>query len=97
VPSPFFLRRFTSFKIDGTATKGVDYQSISSIIIVSAGSTSVQIPILPVWDSDIEETETVTLGILPDAAYGVATNGANATISILDSPQLGRIKVRRRE
>ena len=45
----------------GTATNGVDYQTISGTAVIPDGQSSVQVLVTPIDDSFREGTETVTL------------------------------------
>ena len=53
------------YEISGTASNGVDYESIASTVRIEAGSVFAAIPINPIPDNLIEGNETVRLRILP--------------------------------
>jgi hypothetical protein len=49
--------------IEGTASNGVDYISLSNIVIIPSGVTSVTVPVYPLNDNLTEGTETVRLRV----------------------------------
>ena len=63
--------------------------------MIPAKAISIEIEIVPVRDAEIESVETVILALVPDAAYNIAADAGSATVSIVDSPHLGKIKIRR--
>jgi hypothetical protein len=81
------------YRIEGTASNGLDYATISNILIIPAGETSARIVINPRHDNFPEGTETVTLRLQepfciaiyppPPDCYRVGTPGA-ATVYIAD-------------
>ncbi len=71
------------YKISGTASNGLDYAAISNSIVIPAGSLSVKLPIVPLDDTLVEGTETVTLSLLGDPSY-VLGAFTNATVTIND-------------
>jgi hypothetical protein len=91
-PARFEVRRAGPTTIDlrvplthsGSASNGVDYAAIPSVVIVPAGQAAVEIPLQPLPDQLVEGTETVTLGILPDVTYAIVPACAEATVSLLD-------------
>lgn len=52
---------YANFSITGTATPGSDYETISTIVTIPAGSSSTTVTIIPKDDSEVEDDETVTL------------------------------------
>ncbi len=72
------------FTIGGTATNGVDYQTLTPSVTIPAGSSFADVVITPIDDSIHESTETVTLSLVPDTAYTFA-EGASATLRIADN------------
>ncbi len=54
-----------SYKIEGSATNGQDYKTISSTISLPAGQTKIDLPIVPIDDTVDEDRENITLTILP--------------------------------
>jgi hypothetical protein len=81
------------YRIEGTASNGLDYATISNSVVIPAGETSARIIINPLHDTSLEGTETVTLRLLepfciaiyppPPECYRVGTPGA-ATVYIAD-------------
>jgi hypothetical protein len=53
------------YRIGGTASNGVDYQTISNTIVIPAGSFSADLEIMPIPDSVVEGNETVLLQLVP--------------------------------
>lgn len=60
VPAPVTV----TYQIGGTATNGVDYQSIPNSIVIPAGDTSVTLTINSIVDNITEGTETVAIYLL---------------------------------
>ncbi len=75
-----------NYIMNGTATNGVDYQTIpGSPIAIPAGNTSIDLSLQPVPDLVVDGNETAKLTITPTAgAYAIGTS--NATITITDVP-----------
>ena len=71
------------FSIGGSATNGTDYVAISTLTI-PAGQASVSVPVIPITDGIMEGTETVTLTLESDPAYGLG-DAASATVYIYDA------------
>jgi hypothetical protein len=72
----------------GTATNGSDYASIggaSFIVVIPANQLTATVTIVPIADTIVEGSETVTLTISPRAVYVIGTPGS-ATVTIADSP-----------
>lgn len=57
----------------GVATNGIDYIGLSNIVRIPAGRRSVNLPIIPIDDLEVEGGEVVRLTILENAAYRVDT------------------------
>ena len=72
-----------NFNVTGTATNGVDYNSIPSSVVIPAGQTSVTIHLTPTQDNIVEGAETVTLSVLSQCS-GLPTT--TATLTINDDP-----------
>lgn len=70
------------YSIGGTATSGADYQPLRTGSI-SAGETSVKIPVNPILDELEEGAETVVLTLLPGEGYEVGEPD-NGTVTIAD-------------
>jgi len=52
---------FVPIDIQGTATNGLDYQTIPTVLVFPPGVTSITIPILPIADGILEPTESIVL------------------------------------
>lgn len=72
------------YLLGGTATNGVDYQSLSGKVTFAAGSATATVVVAPIDDTAVESTETVTLGLVAMQHYSNAF-GASATIGIADN------------
>lgn len=70
------------YNVGGTATSGTDYQTLRTGSI-SAGETSVKIPVNPILDELEEGTETVVLTLLPGEGYEVG-EPESGTVTIAD-------------
>ncbi len=72
------------FDITGTASTPSDYAGLGHMVIIPAGVTSVNLPVIPVDDGTIEVTETVVLSLT--STPGAKIGGADqATVSIIDN------------
>ena len=83
------------YTVGGTATNGVDYQTLSGELTIPAGSTTAALVIVPKDDTLVEGTETVTVTITKTDAYTLGSPAA-ATAPIADndsntSPSTGGI------
>ncbi len=76
-----------SYAIGGTATNGVDYALLSGVVTVPAGALSATIPVVPLAGGAVQKStvQTVTLSLLPTAAYQVGSP-TQATVSIYSEP-----------
>ncbi len=71
-----------SIVMSGTATSGVDYQSLPSTVNFPSGQASVTLTVTPIDDAQVEAAESVTLTIVDDAPYDLgAPNNASVTIN----------------
>jgi hypothetical protein len=76
------------FARSGTATNGVDYESIggsTSTITIPAGQESGVVTITPIPDAVVEPTETVVATLVTRAVYVIGTPDT-ATVFIHDAP-----------
>ena len=87
----FYISRKTSlgtlsvnYAIAGTATNGVDYQSLSGSVVIPDGQLGMNLVMTPVDDAIAEGTETVTLMILPGTGYS-PDRPSSATYEIADN------------
>ena len=72
-----------SFSLSGSATAGGDYQSLGGSITIPAGAASVSVAVVPIADSTVEGTESITVTLGPVAGY--STDLVSATISVRDA------------
>jgi hypothetical protein len=78
-----------NYTIGGTATNGADYTTITSPLIINAGSTSGTITVDPTSDVTIEANETVALSLALGTGYTIGgPNSATGTITNDDQPNL---------
>lgn len=66
-----------TYATGGTATTSDDYNDLSGLIVIPAGSNSISVPVTAVNDLVIEGTETVTLEI---------TNGSSPSFTFVPGP-----------
>lgn len=72
-----------SFSLSGSATAGSDYQSLGGSITIPAGVASVSVAVVPVADTTVEATESVTVTLGPVAGY--SADLVPAMISVRDA------------
>lgn len=72
------------YSISGTATNGTDYNALTGIVIIPAGSLSANATVIPVTDSTSESTETVVATLTADAAYQLSAP-TSATVNIANA------------
>jgi hypothetical protein len=71
-----------NYAITGTATNGVDYETIGTSVTFAEGSQTTTVVVNPIADVDVEPNETVILTIVADGAYTVGSpNSATGTIT----------------
>lgn len=76
------------FSLTGTATNGIDYQSIPTTLTFPAGQVAMKISVLPYVDSLVEFNEVVFLSLAGSSSYTLGT-AATAQVAIEDlKPQL---------
>lgn len=86
----YFSRTLTAgdltvnYAISGTATNGVDYQTLSGTVVIPDTQLGANLVMTPIDDALPEGTETVTLTVLPGTGYGV-DRPASATFEIADN------------
>ena len=71
--------------ISGTATGGVDYETIPATVAFAANANTATIQVTPLADTLAEGSETVIATLVPDAAYAIGSP-ASATVTIADLP-----------
>ncbi len=64
----------------GTATAGADYTNQLGVFVIPAGQAEARLKIPPINDKQIEVDETLSIALLANAAYTLATSTAQATI-----------------
>lgn len=75
-----------SFEIEGTATNGEDYETISNSITIPEGATSESITVVTLDDSEEEDTETINLTLTSTNNSQVTIGSQNqAIVTILDN------------
>jgi hypothetical protein len=70
-----------TFTLTGTATNGVDYQTVPLTVTIPAGQATVSVSIVPLADTTAEGSETVILTVVDGAGY-TAGSPAAATVAI---------------
>ena len=73
-----------NYTMSGTATNGVDYQTLSGTVVIPDTQSGVNLTMTPIDDALGEGTETVTLNVQPGTGYGVDWP-ASATFEIADN------------
>src|SRR5438093_5019093 len=92
-PTNFDLPVF--YRVSGTASNGVDYEQIPTMMSIPAGHFTVSIPIKPVDDTLVEGNETVVLQIVPSpllcpapaCGYSIGSP-SSASVIIADNDQV---------
>jgi Calx-beta domain-containing protein len=70
------------YTVGGTATPGVDYQSLSGTITLPTGLSSAMINVAPIDDRIVEQNEIIVLALSPRSTYGIeAPTSATVTIT----------------
>jgi hypothetical protein len=68
--------------ISGTASNGVDYATISNVVVIPAGFLAVDIPVNPIIDNVNRGNKSVVLTVETNAAYNVFRS--HAVVEIID-------------
>ena len=77
-----------NYAITGTASSGVDFTALpGSVSIPGSGVNTVEVTVTTINDALPEDLETITLTILPGAAYRVFPPSGAATIWLYDDEQ----------
>ncbi|MGH7179728.1 MAG: SdrD B-like domain-containing protein, partial [Tepidisphaeraceae bacterium] len=71
----------------GQATNGVDYELIPLSAFIPAGQSSVSFDIIPIPDSQIEGSESITITIGESSLYSFGAT-PSATVQIADGPNI---------
>ncbi len=72
------------YRLGGTAVNGVDYTNLSGTVTIAANDSSAQVQVHPLFDTDLEFDETVTLTLVLTNGYVVNPGSASATMWIED-------------
>ncbi len=67
-----------------TATSGSDYTALTGSILIPIGATSASFSLIPVNDTESEQTETITLSIATGASFIADVSAGTITARILD-------------
>ncbi|MBU6345371.1 MAG: transporter substrate-binding domain-containing protein [Cyanobacteria bacterium REEB494] len=79
-----------SYRIDGSATSGQDYEvGTTGSIKIAAGDTVGVLPIFPKKDDTVEDNETVTLTLEAGNGYTLVTNNQTKTIILTNADTAG--------
>ncbi len=74
-----------AYTITGTATSAVDFTAATGTALVPKGGFT-EVTITPLQDADLEDAETITITLLPDAAYTLSPENT-ATLMLVDDDQ----------
>ncbi len=83
-PGSTALPLTVDYTIGGTATNGVDYQTLAGSVVIPAGQSSATITVTPINDSLFEGDETVEVTLAANTAYAIGSP-ASATVTIMDT------------
>lgn len=72
------------YTIGGTATNGVDYDTLVSPVTIPAGQSSLTVTVNPKDDAHTEGVESVTLTLVSHSSYAIGA-ASNATVRISDN------------
>jgi hypothetical protein len=70
-----------TFTVTGTATNGVDYQSVPVTVTFGVGQATADLVVIPLVDADADASETVIVTITDGASYDLGAPDA-ATVTI---------------
>jgi hypothetical protein len=76
-----------TYQLGGTAENGADYETLSGSVTLPVGSSSANIVVRPINDSQVELIEWVTFTVRPNNAY-IVGSPSTASIMILDNDLL---------
>lgn len=71
-----------NYSLTGSAGNGVDYTNLTGSVTFAAGVTQTNVYVMPIDDTEPEETESVVMDILSGTGY---IGGGSATVIILDN------------
>jgi len=85
------------YQVSGTATNGVDYQTLNGTITIPAGQNNVNLPVNVIDDKIVEGTENVIVTLTDGASTNFAFTGdptaGNATLYIADDDAAGTLSI----
>ncbi|BAY20462.1 putative peptidase [Calothrix sp. NIES-2100] len=80
-----------NYTVQGTATNGTDYDTLSGYVVIPVGQSSVTLPINVKDDLITEGDETIVLSLQANNSYGLGNN-TEAIVRIADSNLGGNVK-----
>jgi len=80
-----------NFSKSGTATEVADYVSFDNVIVIPANQTEVELPVVPILDSEIEERESIILTLATGSGYEIGIN--NTATAFIDDKGLPEVNV----
>ena len=88
-----------NYAISGSATNGEDFQALDGAVVIPAGETFVTLPVLPIFDGQLEAQESLTvtlqngdydLGTKTEVALTVEDSNAPFVPEIITNPATGK-------
>ncbi|MFN8310592.1 MAG: choice-of-anchor L domain-containing protein, partial [Chitinophagales bacterium] len=79
LPTAPSTNQIVTYTTAGTATNGVDYNTLPGTLTIPAGSTTATISLVPISDGIVEGTETVKIRLI-DPCSGLVYDSASITI-----------------
>ncbi|GEM_PF-1560686 len=76
--------------VTGSATEAQDYHPLPRLVEIPAGTNTVDLAVEPIDDWSVDETESVTLSLLPDPGYSCGPF-SNATVDIVSDDTLALV------
>jgi V8-like Glu-specific endopeptidase len=74
-----------SLTLSGTATNGVDYTRLPTLVTIPAGASSTFVTVRPIDDSLVESSESVVLTLAAQSGYRVDNALKSATVTVADN------------
>ncbi|GEM_PF-5253009 len=78
-----------NLNVSGTATAGLDYTALPGTISFADGESTVELPLSPLDDDEVEDTELIELSIVSGSGYDPAPSGNSASISLTSEDLAG--------
>ncbi|MEP3373195.1 MAG: Calx-beta domain-containing protein [Maribacter dokdonensis] len=72
------------YTLSGSATSGVDFETLSGSAIIEDGENEVEILIVPINDTDVESNETVILNLVAGTGYDVGSPNSDTVTIVSD-------------